>query len=85
MSRELKVPVEEIRSEMEKLIIPFAQKAGFNLNETLQIAARYGWERSKDWEWESNDRAFGVIKHIVDELNAPLNRFQRKYGRICLN
>lgn len=85
MSRELKVPVEEIRSEMEKIVIPYAQKSGFNPMETLQLAARYGFERSKDWEWETNDRALGVIKSIVRELNSPLNQFQRKYGKICPN
>jgi hypothetical protein len=85
MSRELKVPIDEIRSEMLKIVIPFAQENGCNQMEALQLAARYGYERSKDWEWETYERAFSVIKSILDEINSPMNRFQRKYGRFCLN
>jgi hypothetical protein len=85
MDRNLKIQAEEIRKEMEEFVIPYAQEAGLTSVEVLNLALRYGHERSKDWEWESNDRAFGIIDDIIKMLNSPINRFQRKYGVICLN
>ena len=85
MSKELKMRTEDIKSEMEKIVIPFAQSNGLGVMESLHLAVRYGYERSKDWEWESNERAMSIVEGIISSLNTPLNRFQRKYGKICLN
>ena len=85
MSRELKMRVDDIRSEMENIVVPFAEANGLTGMEAVGIAVRYGWERSKDYEWESNERAMSIIEGLVRKLNSPMNRFQRKYGRICLN
>ena len=64
---------------------PLAQAAGLSTMEAIGIATRYGWERSKDWEWESNERAMAIIEEILNRLNTPMNRFERKWGRICVN
>ena len=85
MGREMKVPVDTIRSEMETIVVPLAQAAGLSTMEAIGIATRYGWERSKDWEWESNERAMAIIEDILNRLNTPMNRFERKWGRICVN
>lgn len=85
MGREMKVPVDTIRSEMETIVVPLAQAAGLSTMEAIGIATRYGWERSKDWEWESNERAMAIIEEILNRLNTPMNRFERKWGRICVN
>jgi len=85
MDKNLKIQAEEIRKEMEEFVIPYAQDAGLSSVEVLNLALRYGYERSKDWEWESNERAFGIVNKIIETMNSPINRFQRKYGVICLN
>ena len=85
MGREMRVPVDTIRSEMETIVVPLAQAAGLSTMEAIGIATRYGWERSKDWEWESNERAMAIIEEILNRLNTPMNRFERKWGRICVN
>jgi len=85
MSSELKMRIEDIKNEMQNEILPYLKTIGVDGFEALQLAVRYGWERSKDYEWESNDRAFGIIKAIVTQLNTPLNKFQRKWGKICTN
>ena len=85
MGREMKVPVDTIRSEIETIVVPLAQAAGLSTMEAIGIATRYGWERSKDWEWESNERAMAIIEEILNRLNTPMNRFERKWGRICVN
>lgn len=81
----LKMRVDDIRSEMETIVVPLAQSAGLSTMEAVGLAARYGFERSKDYEWESNERAMSIINGIIRKLNSPINRFQRKWGRICLN
>lgn len=85
MAKELRVSVEHIKTEMETLVIPYAANAGLNMIETLEISVRYAAERSKDWEWESNERAMEIIKNLIDLMNTPIIKFQRKYGRLCLN
>lgn len=85
MGREMRVPVDTIRSEMETIVVPLAQAAGLSTMEAIGIATRYGWERSKDYEWESNERAMAIIEDILNRLNTPMNRFERKWGRICVN
>lgn len=85
MGREMRVPVDTIRSEMETIVVPLAQAAGLSTMEAIGIATRYGWERSKDYEWESNERAMAIIEEILNRLNTPMNRFERKWGRICVN
>jgi len=77
--------VDDIRSEMEQIVLPLAQSCGLTSMEAVSIAVRYGWERSKDYEWESSERAMGIINELIRKLNSPMNRFQRTYGRICLN
>ena len=81
----LKMRVDDIRSEMETIVIPFAEESGLSGMETVGICVRYGHERSKDYEWETNERAMRVIKDLIKVLNSPMNRFQRKYGKLCLN
>lgn len=85
MSKELRMQVEDIKNEMQNEILPYAKQLGVTGFDALQIAVRYGWERSKDFEWESNERAFNIIKSIIADFNTPLNKFQRKYGRIHIN
>ena len=77
--------MEEIKKEMEDIIIPFAKESGLSEKQALQMCIRYGYERQKDYEWEANDRAMQIIQAIIDQYNLPINRFQRTYGRICLN
>lgn len=85
MNSELKMRIEDIKNEMQSEILPYLKTIGVDGFEALQLAVRYGWERSKDYEWESNERSFGIIKAIVTQLNTPLNKFQRKWGKLCTN
>jgi hypothetical protein len=85
MNNELKVPLEDIQREMEDIVIPYAKSIGLYFFEILQITVRYAKERSKDYEWESNERAFNIIKSMIDSYNTPINKFQRKWGRLHVN
>lgn len=85
MSEDLRMKVDDIRNEMETIVLPFAQSHGLSSLEAVGVAVRYAWERSKDYEWESNKRAMEIVETLIKQLNSPINRFQRKYGKICLN
>lgn len=85
MDNDFRMTPEQIKVEVDEVVLPYLKDNDITGLDALTLSVQYMWLRCQDYEWESNDIVMNKLNGWIEVVKSPLFNFERTWGTLHQN